>query len=57
MDGKLVTRLTEEVLTFLFSDGPRVCVEIALMAAHSGALPLDQDWVDEEATAHRDADD
>ncbi len=29
----------------LFSDGPRVCLEIALMAADSGALPLDADCI------------
>ena len=29
----------------LFSDGPRVCLEIALMAADSGELPLDADCV------------
>lgn len=29
----------------LFSDGPRVCLEIALMAADSGELPLDVDCI------------
>jgi hypothetical protein len=29
----------------LLSDGPRVCLEIALMAADSGQLPLDEDCV------------
>jgi len=29
----------------LFSDGPRVCLEIALMAADSGELPLDADCI------------
>jgi hypothetical protein len=29
----------------LFSDGPRVCLEITLMAADSGALPLDADCI------------
>ena len=29
----------------LFSDGPRMCVEIALMAADAGIIPTDQDIV------------
>jgi len=29
----------------LFGDGPRVCIEVALMAADSGALPLDADCI------------
>ena len=29
----------------LFGDGPRVCLEVALMAADSGVLPLDEDCV------------
>jgi hypothetical protein len=28
-----------------FGDGPRVCIEVALMAADSGALPLDEDCI------------
>ena len=29
----------------LFGDGPRVCLEIAMMAADSGHLPLDEDCI------------
>jgi len=29
----------------LFGDGPGVCIEVALMAADSGALPLDDDCI------------
>ena len=45
IEGKLVTQFTNNLLTYLFSDGPRVCIEIALMAADSGKLPLDQDCI------------
>lgn len=45
MEGKIVARFTNELLTFLLSDGPRVCLEIALMAADSGVLPLDRDCI------------
>ena len=45
LDGKLVATFANQLLTFLFSDGPRVCIEIALMAADSGELPLDQDCI------------
>jgi hypothetical protein len=38
------TSVTYNVLQLL-SDGPRVCLEIALMAADSGALPLDADCI------------
>ena len=29
----------------LFGDGPRVCLEVALMAADSGVLPIDADCI------------
>ena len=29
----------------IFGDGPRVCIEIAMMAADSGLLPLDEDCI------------
>lgn len=32
-----------QVLSEFFGDGPRVCLEITLMAADSGCLPLDED--------------
>jgi len=34
-----------KTLNGLFGDGPRMCVEIALMAADSGLLPLDADCI------------
>ncbi len=37
--------MTFNVLNELFGDGPRVCVEIALVAADSGELPLDADCI------------
>ena len=33
------------VLNELFGDGPRVCLEVALVAADSGELPLDTDCI------------
>jgi uncharacterized protein len=35
--------IMQNVLTELLGDGPRVCLEIALVAADSGKLPLDAD--------------
>jgi hypothetical protein len=34
-----------QTLQQLFGDGPRMCIEIALMAADSGLLPLDEDCI------------
>lgn len=44
-DPPALTQFTNELLTFLFSDGPRLCVEVAMMAADSGLLPLDEDCI------------
>ena len=38
-----ICKIMTHVLSEFFGDGPRVCLEIALMAADSGQLPLDQD--------------
>ena len=38
-----VVSFISHVLAEFFGDGPKVCIEIALMAADSGRLPLDQD--------------
>ena len=35
--------LMNETIRALLGDGPSVCLEITLMAADAGALPLDQD--------------
>ncbi|NQT52464.1 hypothetical protein HQ576_10455 [bacterium] len=35
--------IISHVLAEFFGDGPKVCIEIALMAADSGWLPLDED--------------
>jgi hypothetical protein len=45
IDPKLAVNFSNELLTFIFSDGPRVCIELALMAAESNLLPLDQDCI------------
>jgi uncharacterized protein len=36
-------KVMSHVLSEFFGDGPRVCMEIVLMAADSGRLPLDED--------------
>lgn len=38
-----ICKIMNHVLSEFFSDGPRVCMEITLMAADSGHLPLDND--------------
>lgn len=38
-----VVAMTGHILAEFFGDGPKVCLEIALMAADSGLLPLDED--------------
>lgn len=38
-----ICKILGHVLAEFFGDGPKVCMEIALMAADSGKLPLDQD--------------
>lgn len=38
-----VCKVMAQVLSEFFGDGPRVCIEIVLMAADSGHLPLDGD--------------
>ena len=40
-----VCKVLVHTLSEFFGDGPRVCMEITLMAADSGLLPLDQDCV------------
>ena len=45
LEGELVAQLCNNMLTYLFSDGPRVCIEIALMAADAGVLPVDEDCI------------
>ncbi len=40
-----VFQVLYQTLQSLFGDGPRVCVEIALMAADAGLVPTDQDVV------------
>lgn len=40
-----ICKVMVHVLSEFFGDGPRVCLEIALMAADSGLLPLDEDCV------------
>jgi hypothetical protein len=38
-----ICKTMSHVLSEFFGDGPRVCIEIVLMAADSGHLPLDED--------------
>ena len=38
-----ICKVMGHILAEFFGDGPKVCMEIALMAADSGHLPLDQD--------------
>jgi len=38
-------RIMSNALNEFFGDGPRVCLEIALAAADSGRLPLDEDCI------------
>jgi hypothetical protein len=38
-----ICKVMVHVLSEFFGDGPRVCMETALMAADSGLLPLDED--------------
>lgn len=40
-----ICKVMVHVLSEFFGDGPRVCMEITLMAADSGLLPLDDDCV------------
>ena len=38
-----ICRVMGHLLAEFFGDGPKVCLEITLMAADSGELPLDED--------------
>ena len=38
-----IVAMVGHILAEFFGDGPKVCLEIALMAADSGQLPLDED--------------
>ena len=40
-----VFQVLYQTLQSLFSDGPRMCVEIALMAADAGVIPTDEDII------------
>ena len=40
-----VCKVMSHVLSEFFGDGPRVCIEIVLMAADSGQLPLAEDCI------------
>jgi hypothetical protein len=40
-----VFQVLYQTLQSLFSDGPRMCVEIAVMAADAGIIPTDQDII------------
>ncbi|HUT36311.1 MAG TPA: hypothetical protein VNE39_22675 [Planctomycetota bacterium] len=41
--GYDIVAMTGHLLAEFFGDGPKVCLEVALMAADSGQLPLDDD--------------